>query len=124
VLKRIAKAAAVASVVGALAGTAGGATGLRIRLLTETSSPPAGSPWAYYVRVAKAGKPWSGLVDIEVVTVKGKRIDYVGRFSFARARLASYVWNAADQGRTLRFRLRFLEGGKEVGSTSYTVHVR
>ena len=124
VLKRIARAAAVASVVGVLAGTASGASALRIRLLTETPSPPAGSAWAYYVRVTKAGKPWNGLVDIEVATLKGKRIDYVGRYTFTRARLASYIWNAADQGRTLLFRMHFLEGGKEVGSTSYTVHVR
>ena len=76
------------------------------------------------MRVTKAGKPWNGLVDIEVATLKGKRIDYVGRYTFTRARLASYIWNAADQGRTLLFRMHFLEGGKEVGSTSYTVHVR
>ena len=81
VLKRIARAAAVASVVGVLAGTASGASALRVRLLAESPSPPAGSAWAYYVRVTKAGKPWSGLVDIEVATVKGKRIDYVGRYT-------------------------------------------
>jgi geranylgeranyl reductase family protein len=125
VLKRIAKAATVVSVLAALlAGAAGGATGLRIRVLAETPTPPAGSAWAYYVRVSSAGKSWSGLVDIDVATAKGKRIDFVGRYTFARARLGSYIWNAADQGKTLLFRMRFLEGGKQVGAASYTVRVR
>src|SRR5439155_23896671 len=109
VLKRIAKAAAVASVVGALAGTASAATGLRVRMLTETATPASGSAWAYYLRVSSGGKPWTGTIQIDVATAKGRRIDFVGGYVFSGARLGSYIWNAADQGKTLLFRIRFLQ---------------
>jgi hypothetical protein len=115
----------VACALGALALAApAGAAGLRISMLGQTQSPAAGSPWAYYLRVLGPNKkPWRGQISIDVVSPKGKRIDFVGQFAFSGSMLAAYIWNAADKGRTLDFHIRFLQGKTTIASTAYRVHV-
>src|SRR5205807_9828695 len=117
----------VVTVASALAGPAHAASGLRISLLGQTHTPLAGSPWAYYLRAWGAdGKPWQGGINIEVVTLKGKKIDGVGQFAFNGSWLRAYIWRRTDRGLSLNLRINFYQGSpnKVVDSVSYRVNVR
>ena len=121
------RALAAALVVSGLlaAGPAAASSGLRVSLLGQTHTPPAGSAWAYYLRVKDPnGRPWQGTILIEVVTTKGKHVDGVGQFGFNGSTLRANVWSLADRGQTLDFRIRFLAGTKVVDTTTYRVAVR
>jgi hypothetical protein len=100
-------------------------SGLRTSLIGQTHTPLAGSPWAYYLRAwGPDGKPWHGAIVIEVVTTAGKKLDGVGQFAFTGSWLRAYIWRRPDKGQTLDLRITFLEGTRNVDTTSYRVSVK
>jgi len=120
---RIAFAVAVAAL--AATASASASSGLRTSLLGQTHAPLAGSPWAYYLRAWDTnGKPWQGVILIQVVTPKGKKIDGIGQFAIKGSWLKAYIWRRADRGLTLDLRIQFLAGTKVVDTTSYRVNVQ
>jgi hypothetical protein len=107
----------------AVVGAAAAGTTLKISLIGQSRTIPAGGAWAFYLRAWQNGKPWHGIVSIAVVTPKGKTVDNVGRFAFPGSLLSSYVWNHADRGRLLDFTVTMLQNRKTVGTATYPVRV-
>jgi hypothetical protein len=108
-----------------LASSASAASGVRVSLIGQSHTPLAGSPWAYYLRAWGAdGKPWQGAIDIQIVDLKGKKIDGVGMFAFKGSWLRAYIWRRPDKGQTLELRIRLLSGSSTVATATYRVSVR
>jgi hypothetical protein len=107
------------------ASAASAASGVRVSLIGQSHTPLAGSPWAYYLRAwGPDGRPWQGAIEIQVVDMKGKKIDGVGLFAFKGSWLRAYIWRRPDKGQRLDFRIRLLAGAATVATVSYRVSVR
>src|ERR1051326_9098442 len=93
----------------ALAPAASAASGVRVSLIGQSHTPLAGSPWAYYLRAwGPDGKPWQGAIDIQIVDLKGKKIDGVGMFAFKGSWLRAYIWRRPDKGQSLKLVIHLL----------------
>ena len=104
--------------------TAAKAPPLKISLLGQAHVALAGSPWAYYVRAwAPDGTPWQGAIDVQVVTLAGKRLDRIGLFGFNGSWLRAYIWRRADKAQTLVLKIDFLAGSRRIATASYRVAV-
>jgi hypothetical protein len=109
----------------ALAPAASAASGVRVSLIGQSHAPLAGSPWAYYLRAwGPDGKPWQGAIDIQIVDLKGKKIDGVGMFAFKGSWLRAYIWRRPDKGQSLKLVIHLLSGSSTVATASYRVSVR
>jgi len=109
----------------ALAPAASAASGVRVSLIGQSHTPLAGSPWAYYLRAwGPDGKPWQGAIDIQIVDLKGKKIDGVGMFAFKGSWLRAYIWRRPDKGQSLKLVIHLLSGSSTVATASYRVSVR
>jgi hypothetical protein len=109
----------------ALAPVASAASGVRVSLIGQSHTPLAGSPWAYYLRAwGPDGKPWEGAIDIQIVDLKGKKIDGVGMFAFKGSWLRAYIWRRPDKGQNLKLLIHLLSGSSTVATASYRVSVR
>ena len=116
---------AAASAVALASAPVAAAGGFRASILGQSHTPLAGSPWAYYIRAWGAdGKPFQGVIVLEVVTPKGKKIDGIGQFAFNGSWLKAYIWRRPDKGQMLDLRVSFLAGSKVVGKRTYRVNVR
>jgi len=104
------------------AGAANAGSSVHIDMLGQSHAAKAGSAWAYYVRARQDGRPWRGIITLNVQTGAGKVVDHVGRYAFTGSLLAAYVWNLKDRG-WFDFRVTFAENGKTVASASYPVRI-
>lgn len=104
------------------AGSAKASSGFKLSFLGQSHTAQPGSAWGYYIRAWENGRPWQGIVKVDVQTPKGKIIDDVGRYPFKGSLLDGYLWNHADRG-LLLFKVVFTQDGRTVGQATYPVRV-